>query len=321
MELSWHKDFAEQWLDRARQKRLPHAVMLAGPAGVGKRAAAAWMVGQKLGIERPGGLPQFPSVRPQHADLHWIEKLKDPKTLKYKKSIGIDQIRDLVHDLSMTSYKGQGKAAVIEPANIMTRDAANSLLKTLEEPPGDTLLVLVADRAGRLPATVFSRCQRIDIRIPSEEEGLKWLDQCHPGGKWLQALRIAGFAPLAALEAVEFLETNDAMLRDFAAVIGGEESPIKVAGTWAKIEPGFVLNWLSRQIQMAIKAAHGGANSAPGLAIGNSVLQRIDRRNLFCYLDTINGLRGQVGGSWNVQMTFEGLLIDWATGLDKQVME
>ena len=150
---------------------------------------------------------------------------------------------------------------------------------------------------------------------------LRWLNQYHPGGPWLEALRIAGFAPLAAVEAVDFLETSNAMARDFAAVIGGRISPLDVAGTWSKIDPYFVLDWLSRQIQMAIQTAQGGANGAQGLAIGNSVLQRIDTRNLFCYLDTINRLRGQPGGSWNVQLTFEGLLIDWATGLDKRVME
>ena len=111
------------------------------------------------------------------------------------------------------------------------------------------------------------------------------------------------------------------MARDFVNIIGGSASPIDVASTWSKIEPIFVLDWLSRQTQMAISMVLAGGSRPPGLAIGQSVLQRIDRRNLFCYLDRINRLRGQPGGSWNVQTAFEGLLIDWASGLDKQVME
>lgn len=273
------------------------------------------MVAQKLGIDRSHDLPQYPFERPEHADLHWLERPED------KKSIGIDQVRALVRELSLTSYMGAGKAAIIQPADIMTTEAANSLLKTLEEPPGDTLLILVADRVGRLPATVFSRCQRIEIRVPGEAEGLQWLDKLHPGGHWLEALRVAGLAPLAAINAAESLQTSSAMARDFVNIIGGSASPVDVANTWSKIEPIFVLDWLSRQTQMAISMVQAGGNRPPGLAIGESVLQRIDRRNLFCYLDRINRLRGQPGGSWNVRTAFEGLLIDWASGLDKQVME
>jgi DNA polymerase-3 subunit delta' len=290
-------------------------VLLAGPKGIGKRAAAAWMVSHKLGIDRSHDLPQFPAIRPEHADLHWLQRPED------KKSIIIDQVRKLVQDLALTSYQGEGKAAIIEPANIMTIGAANSLLKTLEEPQGDTLLVLVADRIGRLPATVFSRCQRVEIRVPAEAEGLQWLDRLHPGGDWIEPLRVAGFCPIAAIEAAECLETSSAMARDFSDIIGGRASPIEVAAVWSKIEPLFVLDWLSRQVQLAIRAVQGGTNAPDGLTIGESVLQRIDRRNLFCYLDKINRLRGQPGGSWNIQMAFEGLLIDWASGLNTQVME
>lgn len=314
IEITWQNEVASQWLDRARQGRLPHAVLLTGPRGVGKRAAAAWMVAQKLGLAA-SQLPTFPWERPVHADLHWLDKPEDRKT------IGIEQVRELAAQLALTSYEGHGKAAVIEPANIMTHEAANSLLKTLEEPPGDALLILVADRTGRLPATIFSRCQRIAIRVPAAQEGLKWLDRLQPGGNWSQPLRVAGFAPLGALEAAESLETSSAMARDFAAVAGGSASPIEVAATWAKIEPVFVLDWLSQQVQSAIRAVQGGLSGEEGLAISDTVLQRIDRRNLFCYLDRINRLRGQPGGSWNVQLTLEGLLIDWATGLTMKVTE
>ncbi len=76
-----------------------------------------------------------------------------------------------------------------------------------------------------------------------------------------------------------------------------------------------MLDWLARQLRQGALALAGGRDRAPGLAIDESVLKRMDRRNLFCYLDRINRLRGQPKGSYNVQLTLESLLIDWAEGL------
>lgn len=309
MNITWHKRIANSWIDRIHHGRLPHAVLLAGPVGVGKRAAAAWMATRRLGIDSGLPLPQYPSARPAHADLRWIEPPED------KTNILIDQVRDLVGELQLTSYEGLGKVAVIAPANAMTNSAANSLLKTLEEPPGDALLILVADRTGRLPATVFSRCQRIDFAPPTEAEGLAWLDRMQPGSRWGEALRAAGNAPLAAIEAVEQLDTTESMSRDLSGVGAGRLSAIEVAGRWSKLDAGFVLDWLSRQLRYGILALAGGRDRASGLTIDESVLKRMDRRNLFCYLDTINRLRGQSSGAYNLQLTLEGLLIDWADGL------
>ena len=80
-----------------------------------------------------------------------------------------------------------------------------------------------------------------------------------------------------------------------------------------------MLNWLARQVQQAIRTTSGGDRGARSGAISESVLDRMDRRNLFCYLDTINRLRGQPAGSFNVQLTLESLLIDWANGLPDEV--
>jgi len=310
MDIFWHKSFAESWLDRAAQGRTPHAVLLAGPVGVGKRAAAAWIAAHRA-AKSSASLPQYPFDRPDYPDLQWIEIPED------KKTIGIDQVRALVADLSLTSYEGGGKTAVIEPANSMTDNAANSLLKTLEEPPGDALIILVTDRTGRLPATIFSRCQRIEFAPPSVSDGLAWLNELQPGASWADALRDADNAPIRAIGVLEELATSATMAREFAALAMGSGSPLDVAATWSKIEPLFVLDWLARQIRLAILALSGGRERAPGLAVDESVLKRIDTRNLFCYLDIINRLRGQPAGSFNVQLTLEALLIDWAEGLSE----
>jgi DNA polymerase-3 subunit delta' len=245
------------------------------------------MVSRRLGIDTASALPRFPVQPPEHADLHWISPPED------KTTIGIDQIRDLVAEFSLTSYEGTGKVAVIEPANAMTDNAANSLL----------------------PATIFSRCQRIDLALPAESEGLAWLDQWQPGTSWSEALRLAGNAPLAAITAIEDLDTHTAMSRDFSAVGRGQASPLEVAARWSKLDAPFVLDWLARQVQHAILRASQGPQAPATQAIDDSVLARMDRRNLFCYLDIINRLRGQPKGSYNVQLTFESLLIDWADGL------
>ncbi len=308
MEIVWLKRFVDSWQERVRHGRIPHAVLLAGPAGVGKRAAARWVAAKQLGLEC-GDLPSTSVAPPEHADLHWIEPPED------KEAIGIDQIRELVHELSLTSFEGGGKVAVIEPANAMTINAANSLLKTLEEPRGDALLILVVDRVGKLPATIFSRCQRIDFAPPADDVALAWLDRLQPGAPWVDALRVAGGAPLKAIRVLEELETSATMVRDLNALGRGRGSAVEVAARWTKIGPEFCLNWLAQQVKLAVIARSAGRESAAGIAIDDSVLRRMDSRNLFCYLDIINRLRGQPGGSFNVQLTLEGLLIDWADGL------
>ncbi len=309
MQIPWLNSLVDSWQSSHAQGRPPHAIMLTGSVGTGKRSAAAWLARSRLGLGAPGSLPEHPLTIPEHADLRWISPAED------KHTIGIDQIRELVAALGLTSYEGGGKVAVIEPADAMTTNAANSLLKTLEEPPGDTLLVLVVDRPGRLPATIFSRCQRVNIRVPSEQSGMDWLQQARPGVSWLTILREAGHAPLAALDALERLDDTNSMASDFVALADGKAAPLQVAAKWAKHEPEFVLGWLGRQVQMCISKATNGDSAGATALVGDSVLDRIDRRNMFCYLDIINRLRSQPAGSFNVQLTLECLLIDWAERL------
>ncbi|MCB1845284.1 MAG: hypothetical protein KDI09_20115 [Halioglobus sp.] len=309
MDITWLKVFADRWCTQEQQGRAPHAVLLLGAPGVGKRAAATWLAKRKLHPVSAGDCPRYPVELPQHPDLHWLTRRDD------KRSIGIDQIRYLIGELSLTSHESRGKVAVIDPANIMTTQAANGLLKTLEEPPGDALIVLIADRMSRLPATILSRCQRITIALPEGQSSITWLDQVLPGKYWPNALREAGGGPLAALAIAERLDDAAVLSRDLKELCSRAASPIDVAERWHRQYPDLALDWLGRQVQACILRLNGQDRFATDSSIGDSVLQRMDSRNLFCYLDTINRLRGQASGSYNLQLTLEGLLIDWAEGL------
>lgn len=307
-DIPWLKGLADQWLAQQQQGRAPHAVLLLGAPGVGKRSAAAWLALRHLRPATAPPLPQYPWAVPVHPDLYWLGKREDRQT------IVIDQIRALIADLALTSHGGNGKVAIVEPANLLNHHAANTLLKTLEEPPGNALLVLVADRMGHLPATILSRCQRIAVAVPDEPVSLAWLGRVQPGNHWPAALREAGGAPLAALDAVDRLPDMDAMAQDLQALAARRVSPVDVAARWAK-QPELALDWLGRQVAICIRRQGAGVGGAQAAVLDDSVLQRIDSRNLFCYLDIINRLRGQTGGSFNPQLTLEALLIDWAEGL------
>lgn len=309
MRLTWLESLESAWQDRQVQGRAPHAICLLGAPGSGKRCAASWLAASHLGLATADQGAVHPLVIPEHADLRWLAVPED------KHSIGIEQIRELVAEFWLTSYEGRGKVAVIAPANVMTANAANSLLKTLEEPPGNALLILVVDRVGRLPATIFSRCQRLNVSLPSVAEGVEWLNRCTPRQDWPMVLRAAGNAPLAALESVEKLPDTEVLERDFTALALQKAEPIQVAARWSKLDPEFVLQWLSREIQDAIRRSYSAPEVQRVIAASDSVQQRIDRRNLFCYLDIINTLRGQPAGSFNVLLTLESLLIDWSDGL------
>ncbi len=131
--------------------RLPHAVLFVGPAGVGRRTLAEAL------------LEAFFGTRPdQHPDFIRVGVLSDEKTGKEKSGVSVDQVRELVERFSRSSFTGR-KAVFVEEAERLTHQAANALLKTLEEPKGDALLVLRAPSVESVPATVVSRCQVIRL--------------------------------------------------------------------------------------------------------------------------------------------------------------
>ncbi len=174
--LPWQQDAARGAL--AARATWPHALLLAGPRGMGKRTLALNLArGLLCESPRADGLAcgtcascGFVAAG-QHPDLQLLELFEtDDGETRAVTEIKVDRIRALIDWAQLTGHRGRAKVAVIAPAEAMNPNAANALLKTLEEPPPATFLILVAHQAGRVPATLRSRCRRFPAPQP---------DHCH----------------------------------------------------------------------------------------------------------------------------------------------
>lgn len=269
MDIPWLDVPWRRFTQRVNLDRMAHALLIDGPAGLGKGVLAERMAVWLLCL-RPletSACGQCRSCRlldpngaKAHPELHFLRCLED------KKEIIVDQIRELIDKLSLTTSISARKIALIEPAERLNKSAANALLKTLEEPPGETVLILVCNDASRLPITVRSRCQQIAVVKPSEDQALAWLKQAGnlSGAQAVLALRAAGGSPLNALEMVKneqlerFTELQQ-LLAQLHNVPGGVSN---ASSRLADIESSQLWRWLSQSAAERLKSALN--SSRPG---------------------------------------------------------
>lgn len=147
-------------LNAARQSgRFSHAYILSGPSRIGKKTVALEWLSEIIGLRLDAAAV--------HPDFVFIGPLTDPKTKKIASEITVAQIRNLIWKLSLTPAVAVVKAALIDDAHLMNAEAQNALLKTLEEPPGRAVIVLVAQNSNRLLETIRSRCQTLQFNFVS----------------------------------------------------------------------------------------------------------------------------------------------------------
>ncbi|MDX2073507.1 MAG: AAA family ATPase [Alphaproteobacteria bacterium] len=146
---------------------LAHGILLCGPQGIGK-ATLAFALAQKLLGEGVGVEARIRAG--SHPDLLVISRPYDEKKEEFAKDIPVEQTRKIAEFLSLTAGEGAWRVVIIDGADAMNMSAANSILKILEEPPPNSVLILVAHQASRLLPTIRSRCRTTRVAPLSEDD-------------------------------------------------------------------------------------------------------------------------------------------------------
>ena len=204
---------AKRLLTAALAEGGAHAYLLHGPAGVGKRTAAFAFAGVLLGDERR-------VTSRSHPDLYLLEPLGE--------MIRIDDIRALRHDLHMRPFEGDRRVYLVLDADRMNEDAADALLKDLEEPPSYAVIVLVAGELGPLPPTILSRCQLVPFSRLSERAVREWIAAQAPE-RSEEEVRVLSRASAGRLDRARRLLDPDAAARRDALIAAARSAYLEPA--------------------------------------------------------------------------------------------
>jgi DNA polymerase-3 subunit delta' len=300
--------------------RMPHALLLSGQPGMGKATLAGAIARLLLCEDRtPDNVPcgRCPGCSGfqggAHPDFHRLQPEEDSSVIK------VDAIRELGEQLTLCSHRGGYKVAVLAPAEAMNLNAANSLLKTLEEPSDNTVLILVCTRPAHLPATIRSRCQQLRITAPGQASGEAWLaGQLEDGQDASLYLHLAGGAPLEALRLAQgkVVEARREQFQALVQVLEGKADPLALATAWGKDESLQPIHWLRDWLMDLLRIRMTGQTDRirsvdlrDALAV---TAQRLNSRALFQQLENINRTLRIRDGILNRQLMSEDILLAWA---------
>jgi DNA polymerase-3 subunit delta' len=296
--------------------RLGHAWLISGHNGVGKLNLALVLAHRLLGESRTltaldpdvalAALAARHIPTDHHPDLHWLHPEDD------KETISIEQVREVIATMSLTAHRGNAKVVIIEPAEAMTIPAANALLKTLEEPSGASYLLLLSHQPGRLPATIRSRCQRLDVDPPAIPVIAEWLRV--PVSTIEEMRDSVGDSPLEIAAAVRATESSifNKLQTDLAAISEDRIDPQSVAQAWGKAQTELALVWLQRRLHAELRTrARAGVSTevtVPRPPTLHNAWRDLPSRTLFEQYERAERLLNQLGSGVNVELALQALL-------------
>lgn len=328
--LPWH-DAALRGL-LARKDKMPHALLVHGRQGIGKvefaRALAQSLLCESqdrniacgtcaaCGWFREGNHPDFRELVPESLSDEEgdAEVPADPDAREKKKSkeIKVEQIRDIGDFMALSTHRDGFRVLLVHPAETLNLAAANALLKTLEEPPARTLILLVTDRIGRLLATIRSRCQRVLVPAPEEADALAWLQRQGIAGAEI-ALAAAGGAPL---DAVTFADPGyQAERKAFVQVLADANADhLAAAQAFEKSDLANVIGWLQTWVGDLVLSRLTGEvrhHREQKAAIAR-IAARLNLPELFRYESQLRQARRSIHHPLNPRLLLEQLLISYA---------
>ncbi len=253
--LPWQQSAWQRCMDMLAHQRLPHALLLTGGVGMGLRHFAQ-VLSQRLLCHQPdssgNSCQQCQACQLFAAGSHPDTVLIEPEA--EGKQIKVDQVRSLIEYVSLKSFSSSNKIAIVVPAEAMNRSTANALLKTLEEPPEQSMLILVSYRPERLPVTIRSRCQAIEFKPDTSTATLEWLQQQHPDSEYplelLLKLADGGPMNVASMLEEETFQQRASLLAD---IMNTRADPVRLAGQWDNLGCERVILWLMRINQDLIR--------------------------------------------------------------------
>ncbi|MGA2024876.1 MAG: hypothetical protein ABSH23_08975 [Steroidobacteraceae bacterium] len=236
IEVPWLAPQLEQLRRAHASSRFPSALLIHDQRGAGGEWLARYAAqlalchGQPAPCGRCRDCRQF--LTSQHPDFYALAPLEESKQIR------VEQVRELSEQLALTSHGGGASVAVIAPADALNDNAANALLKTLEEPRPGVTLILVATVPSRLPATILSRCQRLRIATPPRALSLAWLERHRGAGPWSAVLEVIGDAPFEALrfDPLEVERLAEDTFQALAALMAGRLEVPGLAERWTRGE-------------------------------------------------------------------------------------
>jgi len=323
----WQQPYWQSFLQQYEQQRLPHAMLLSGQKGVGKWHFAHTIADFLLCAAPRSGLAcgECRSCKLNHSSTHPDKSVIIPE--ESGKQIKIDQIRQLSARIASTSQQGGRKVIILGPVEKLNTNAANALLKNLEEPSKDTFFILYSHVASGVIATIRSRCQLFAMPAPDKPESIQWLQDLGFSENIETALDMSANSPLLAKSLLDNDELIEHLQQFLLALLEVGEQGSKqlvpnlvLVKAWLDIDLISLLEWWVQLICLSIKGLHrpDGNINIESTLFGSmrtikTVVSSCNQQWLFRFVDKLLLSKQQLlrGANPNKQLLLEELLLDW----------